>query len=280
MQMMETLGNYRVTYSLPRDEFYKSLLIFLIVGGVSVWYVLATLVVFALAGRRGEVLVVAALLPLLIAPLGYRFLRYGRRLFSWRTLRVYDHGFVLTERGDVLVVHWQDIVTYHVKAERLGVDYLGDHEAAQMSARLNYILQLTLNEGRQLIIESSVRQMADAIESIGRRYALHHLPMVHARLQERGQYYFGNLIIQADRMDYQAISYRWYQLEKVTFQIADDLVVEQKGAPRPRVVLPTAKIPNPHLLMLYLSAHTTVYDFGGRRVSLEVWQRSVNAPSS
>lgn len=270
-----TLGDLRATYSLPRDEMYQSILIYLVVGGLAVWFVMAAVVVFALAGQSEEVLAVAAILAALLVVPTLRFLGYGRRLFSWRTVAIYEGGFILTERGHPIRATWDDIETYTVRAVRLGVDYLREVDAAQMSARLAITLTLQLRDGQRVEIETTVRQMRDVIEGIGRRFALHHLAAAQARIHERGQYYVGNLIVEADRLTYQDIGYRWYQLEKVVFDYVDDLIVVQGGAPRPRPVLPMAKIPNPHLLMLLMAPHTTVLDFTERRVILDEWRTSV-----
>lgn len=269
------LGTLRAQHALPREEFYQSLLVFLLIGGLFLAYVLVVLTVFVLADRGPEILLVAAVIIALLAVPSYRLVRYARRLFSWRTVSVYDNGFVLTERGRDLIVTWDDIDTYTVRGLRLGVDYLRESDAAQMSARLAQTLTIKLSNGQQIEIDTAVRQMSDVIAQIGRRFAMHHYPAAQQRITERGQYYFGNLIVEGDRMTFREIGYRWYQLQRVVFDVVGDLVVEQQGAPRPRPVLPAHKIPNPHLLMLLLSPHATVIDFDGATVSAEAWLRYI-----
>lgn len=271
----DDLGALRVKYSAPREDFYKSLLVFVLVLGGAMAFVLMLSVLVALTDNAEAVLVIALVLVLLAAFPLWRLVRWALRLLAIRQVWVYDGGFAVHEGDAVQALGWGEIEAIYIKAERLGIDYLPDTEAVRDSARLNFILKIRATDGREILIESAVRQMRDVIRSIGRRHAVYTLPRVLDKIEAGELYYFGRLKLEADRLSFGDIGFRWYPMQRVSFEYAGDMVIEQQGAPRPRAVLPTASIPNLHLLMLILSQHAEVIDLDNGTVVLEKWQTSV-----
>lgn len=267
------LGQPVARYPAPREDFYKSLLIMVFLLGGALAFILVISVLIALTERVLEVLVIGLVVFGLLAVPVWRLTKFALRLFSVRTIYLYTHGFVL-EEGDLSeALHWDDIALLYIKVQRLGVDYLPDTEAVRESARLNFLLTIQRQDGSSFDIESAVRQMKEIANGIGKRLAVHQLPAVQRHIEEQGRYNFGPLTVLADRMRYDDIDYRWHPLKKVWFGYADNMVVLQEGAPRPRAVLPVAGIPNVHLLMLLLAPHADVVDLDGRPVDLQRWQQ-------
>jgi hypothetical protein len=271
------LGEAIARYTAPREDFYKSLLIIVFLLGGALAFILAVTALVALTDQLLGVVVISAVIVALLAVPMLRLLRFASRLWAVRTIYLYTHG-VVVEEGDVTeVFHWDDLAALYIRVRRLGVDYMPDSEAAQASARLNFLLTLQRTDGTTFDIESAVRQMKEIANGIGKRLAVHKFEGLQQHITDNGSYHFGRLTVYDDRMSYDDLDYRWYPLQRVEFGYAEHMVVWQAGAPRPRAVLPVAAIPNVHLLMLLLEPHAEVYDMDGLPVERARWQKLMRA---
>lgn len=266
------LGRAVGRYAAPREDFYKSLLILVFLLGGALAFILSVTVMIALTERLLDVLLISAVVVLLLGYPVLRLVRFAVRLLAVRTIHLFTRGFVVEEGDAAQVWHWDDIDTFYIRVTRLGIDYLPDTDAVRDSARLNFLLIVQRPDGTRFELESAVRQMKEVANGIGKRLAVHKLDSVRQHIATNGSYNFGRLIVEQDRMTYDNIGYRWYPLKRVAFGYAEQMVVIQDGAPRPRPVLPVSAIPNVHLLMLLLAPHAEVIDLDGRRVDLERWR--------
>lgn len=226
------LGNPRAEFTAQTRQMVTSGIVFVV-------FAAACAAVGILADSTGALIALGALALLFFGAGGWQFYQ----AFDTRSLRivVMDQGIVRAKGSGAEVARWDDVDTFTFA--------ITDHYRNGVKTGTTHIYTLTLRDGRKIVYNDVIRNVAALGDMIQDMVTPRLLPKYAERLQRGETLTFNRLVISRDRIGTSKQTVPWSEIDSVDLK-RGQVVVTKQGKPLGWISQTVAQTPN---LLVFLT---------------------------